>query len=432
MKRTSLISTAMIFSFSLAFFTPLAAQGEDEQEIPEGRTYPVNLSLYYPVSINQSKHDRVNLNLGLIYTHVGYVEGIDLTLFASAINHELRGFQLCGLVAVVGESGQGGQISGLMSVSGDEFTGIQVGGLMNVVGERGDVLQVSGLFNVVGDRGRVGQVSGLFNVTGEGFQGFQVSGGFNVGGGSSKGLQAVGLFNVVGEDFLGLQASGLFNVVGDRFEGVQAAGLFNVAGGESRGLQVGTFNIAPDQRGAQIGVANVAEENRGVQIGLVNYCKEDNLGVPIGAVNIARNGRIKGIAWGGNGVALSGGVKFEVGRTYSIVSLGAYNLEDDISESLTYGLHYGLMFPLKRMNLHTDLGYRYRDNTPLFRHKPSTPDQHIWEGRLWLGIPVSDHINLLLGSGFGHSFSKGRESDSGNTYPLFFAGLEWGRASSSH
>jgi hypothetical protein len=269
-------------------------------------------------------------------------------------------------------------------------------------------------------------------VTGEGFHGFQVSGGFNVGGGSSKGLQAVGLFNVVGEDFLGLQTSGLFNVVGERFEGVQAAGLFNVAGGESRGLQVGTFNVAPDQRGAQIGVANVAEENRGVQIGLVNYCKEDNLGVAIGAVNIARNGRITGIAWGGNGVAASGGVKFAIGRTYSIVSLGAFNLEDDISESLTYGLHYGLTFPLKRMSLNTDLGYRYRDNTPLFRHKAGTPDQHIWEGRLWLGIPVSDRINLVVGSGFGHSFSKGTEFDSGNTYPLLFAGLEWGRASSSY
>ena len=142
--------------------------------------------------------------------------------------------------------------------------------------------------------------------------------------------------------------------------------------------------------------------------------------------------REKGIAWGGNGVALSGGVKFEIGRYYSIVSLGAYNVEDEISESLTYGIHYGLTFPLKRMSLNTDLGYRYRDNTPFFRNPEDGPDQHIWEGRLWLGIPVSSRINLVVGSGFGHSFSKGTEFDSGNTYPLVFAGLEWGRASSDY
>lgn len=416
----------------LGLYAPLAAQDEDETVVQEGKTYPVNLSIYYPFSLNKSKDDRVNLNLGLIYSHVGYVDGLDLTLFASAISHELRGFQLCGLVAVVGDSGQGAQISGLISVSGENFKGLQVGGLMNVVGEGGDVAQVSSLFNVVGGRGSVGQVSGLFNVVGDGFKGFQISGGFNVGGGSSKGFQAVGLFNVVGEDFLGLQVSGLFNVVGERFEGVQVSGLFNVAGEDMRGLQIGTFNVAPQQRGAQIGVANVAEENRGVQIGLVNYCKEDNLGVPIGAVNIARNGRIKGIAWGGNGVALSGGVKFEIGRYYSIVSLGAYNLEDDITESLAYGIHYGLTFPLKRLSLNTDLGYRYRDNTPFFRNPEDGPDQHIWEGRLWLGIPVSDRINLVVGSGFGHSFNKGTEFDSGNTYPLLFAGLEWGRASATY
>ena len=427
MHKNTILSTAVVLSVCMAIFTPLTAQDEERGEVKEGKTYPVNLSLYYPVSINQSKHDRVNLNLGLLYTQVGYVEGIDLTLLASAINHELKGFQLCGLIAVVGDSGQGGQISGLISVSGDSFTGLQVGGLMNVVGERGSVAQVSGLFNVVGDRGSVGQVSGLFNVVGEEFEGFQICGGFNVAGASGKGLQAVGLFNVVGEEFLGLQAAGLFNVAGERFEGVQVSGMLNVTGEDMLGLQIGTFNVAPHQRGAQIGVANVAEENRGVQIGLVNYCKEDNLGVPIGAVNIARNGRIKGIAWGGNGVALSGGVKFEIGRYYSIVSLGALNVEDNIGESLAYGLHYGLRFPLRRFSLNTDLGYRYRDNTPFFRNPEDELDQHIWEGRLWLGIPISGHLNLVVGSGLGHSFSRGSGFGSGNTYPLLLAGLEWGQ-----
>jgi hypothetical protein len=441
MKKTwfALLVVLMMVALSLPV---LAQESEEDEEVSEvGKKYVVNLSLYYPVSINKSKHDEVNINLGLVYSHVGYVNGFDLALFGSAIEHRLNGFQLCGLAGVVGESGSGIQIAGLATVAGESFTGLQASLLANVVGETGQVLQVSGLANVVGNRGTVGQLCGLANVAGEGFTGVQVAGGFNVGGGPSSGLQVVGLFNVVGETFEGVQVGGLFNVVGERFSGIQAVGLFNVAGDrctggqlallfnvvgdELRGLQVGSFNVAVHQRGLQVGVGNVSENNHGVQIGLVNYCKEDNNGVPIGAVNIARNGRIKGIAWGGNGVAVTGGVKFEVGRYYSIVSLGFYNVEDRISESLSYGMHYGLMFPVGKLNLSPDVGYRYRDNTPLFKNPKDQPDQHILEFRLSLRASLSERIALFAGSGIGHSFNAGANIDTGNTYPLLFAGLEF-------
>ncbi len=441
MRKTwfALLVVLMMFAMNLP---TLAQESEEDEEAPEvGKKYVVNLSLYYPISINQSKHDEVNINLGLVYSHVGYVNGFDLALLGSAIEHRLNGFQLCGLAGVVGESGSGIQIAGLATVAGESFTGLQASLLANVVGETGQVLQVSGLANVVGKGGTVGQLCGLANVAGEGFTGVQVAGGFNVGGGPSSGLQVVGLFNVVGETFEGIQVGGLFNVVGERFSGIQAVGLFNVAGDrctggqlallfnvvgdELRGLQVGSFNIAVHQKGLQVGVGNVSENNHGVQIGLVNYCKEDNNGVPIGAVNIARNGRIKGIAWGGNGVAVTGGVKFEVGRYYSIVSLGLYNVEDKISESLSYGMHYGLMFPVGKLSLSPDIGYRYRDNTPLFRNPKDQPDQHMLEFRLSLRAPLSERIALFMGSGLGHSFNAGANIDTGNTYPLLFAGLEF-------
>ncbi len=393
MRKKPFALVLVLFILGMSF--PLLAQeSEEDEEIREtGKKYVVNLSLYYPISINQSKHDQVNINLGLVYSHVGYVNGFDLALLGSAIEHRLNGFQLCGLAGVVGGSGSGIQIAGLATVAGESFTG----------------LQASLLANVVGETGTVGQVCALFNVVGEGFTGVQIAGGFNVSGGSSTGLQAVGLFNVVGETF----------------EGAQIAGLFNVVGEELRGLQVGSFNVAVHQKGLQVGVGNVSEDNDGVQIGLVNYCKEDNNGVPIGAVNIARNGRIKGIAWGGNGVAVTGGVKFEVGRYYSIVSMGLYNVEDKISESLSYGIHYGLMFPVAKLSLNPDVGYRYRDNTPLFSNPKDRPDQHILEFRLSLRAPLSERMALFVGSGLGHSFDAGANIDTGNTYPLLFAGLEF-------
>ena len=48
-----------------------AAPQENERDWEEGRHYFINLSLYYPISINRSKHDSANINLSLIYGHVG-------------------------------------------------------------------------------------------------------------------------------------------------------------------------------------------------------------------------------------------------------------------------------------------------------------------------------------------------------------------------
>jgi len=398
---------------------------QEEQEREAAKDYFLNLSLYYPVSINKTRYDKVNLNLALLYSRVGYVNGLDLALGASAITERLNGLQICGLMGVAGESGSGAQFAGLMTVAGESFTGIQGSFLMNVAGTSFQGIQVTGLMNVIGDRGSGFQGAGLFNVAGEYYKGIQLSGLFNVVGEDNSGLQGVGLFNVTGGKMTGGQFAGLFNVAGEGLDGFQASIFFNVAADELKGLQVGSANFAEESRGLQVGIANAAGTSKGVQIGLVNYTKEDNDGVPIGAVNLARNGRIKGIGWGGNGVAVSGGAKFEVGRYYSIVSLGFGNLEHNITESFSYGVHYGLTFPSGKITLNPDIGYRYRDNKPLFKNPKDRPDQHILEGRFSLGFPVSERISLFAGGGIGHSFDAGKHIDTGNSYPLVFAGLEF-------
>lgn len=414
-----------LLSAFLAGGLPMIAQEDEEDKKAAGRSYPVNLSLYYPISINQTKYDRVNLNLTLIYSRVGYVKGLDLSLIASAITEDLEGLQICGLAGVAGEHGTGIQIAGLAAVAGESFQGLQVSGLASVAGERLQGAQFSGLFNVTGSRGGWFQASGLANVAGEDFSGAQVGGLFNVTGEHLEGFQIGGLFNVAGESCRGLQAVGLFNVAGEYCEGAQIAGLFNVAGEELRGFQVGTFNIAAHSKGLQLGVVNVGETSHGVQIGVVNYTKKANKGLPIGLVNLADNGRLKGVLWGGSNVVLSGGIKFEIGRIYSIVSVGAWNLDDKISGSLTYGWHYGLTIPTGKLTLRPDIGIRIRDNKSLFKAKENEPDQFILEGRVSMGVPLTERLALILGGGIAHAFDVDECIDCGKTTPLFFAGIEF-------
>jgi hypothetical protein len=404
-KRVAIV---LIIMFAFLIIQGQVFAQEDEEE-EEGKKYAVNLSLWYPVSINKTKHDTVNLNLTLLYGRVGYVYGLDLSLIGSAITHDLEGLQLCGLAGVVGETGKGIQISLLSNIAGERFTGLQATGLVNIVGDHISGIQAAGLLNIAGESGSGIQASGLFNITGENHSGIQASGGFNI----------------CGNNFTGLQAVGLFNIVGESLEGVQAAGLFNIAGDTLRGLQMAPFNIAANSAGAQIGIVNVAGNTTGLQLGLVNYTKEENTGIPIGPVNIARNGRIRGIAWGGSHVAVTGGAKFQIDRLFSLLTLGVGNLNDNISESLTYGFHYGMTFPAGRLTLNPDIGYRYRDNKSLFKHTEEEPNQHMLEARLILGIPLSEKLSLMLGAGLTRIFDCGKHIDTGETSPLFIAGLEF-------
>lgn len=381
---------------------------EDEED-RSGKHYVVNFSLYYPISLNQSEYDSVNFNLSLAYGKVGSVSGLDISAGGSVINGDLVGIQLCGLMGVVGDTGRGMQISGLINVAGDSFYGIQGSGLINIVGDDFKGIQSTGLISVAGQDGFGLQMSGLASVAGETFNGIQTS----------------GIFSVTGEEFKGIQAAGIFSVAGESCFGLQASGVFNVTGNVLKGLQTAPFNVAAHSEGLQIGVVNVAGTSKGVQIGVVNYTQEENTGVPFGLVNLARNGRIRGILWGGNSVAATAGVKFAVNNLYSILSIGYGNLEDNIGESLTYGFHYGAMFPVGNLSLGADLGYRFRDNKRLFRHTELLPDQFMFEGRVLLDIPLSGGFSLVLGAGGSYVFDTGESMRNGKLKPQFIAGIEF-------
>lgn len=403
MKKTILALILMVPLLGIG----IPATAQEEVEETKENHYFLNLSLFYPVSLNKTKDDSTNINLSLIYSRVGYVSGVDISLLASAVSHRLRGVQICGLAGVVGSNGTGLQSSGLFNVAGDSFSGFQGSGLMNVVGKDFTGWQTTGLMNIVGSEGTGFQAAGLANITGKSYSGIQIAGGFNIMGQRGEGFQLGGLFNVVGERFSGFQMGGLFNVVGEVFQG----------------LQLGTANVAAESKGIQIGVANVGGISKGVQIGLVNYTKEENTGVPFGLVNLAKNGRVRAVIWGGNQVAATAGMKFTVGRLYSIISVGGANLDDNISESLTSGFHYGISFPVGRMDLYTDLGFCFRDNQPLFKDSPLERDQFILEARLILGIPFSDEFSLLLGSGVSRRWDT-REAFTGKDSLLILAGIE--------
>ncbi|NQT79114.1 MAG: hypothetical protein HQ555_01815 [Candidatus Aminicenantes bacterium] len=413
---------------------------EEPDSDSRSRHHYVNFSLFYPVSINQSKSDSVNFNLSLLYGHVGYVRGLDLAGLASAVEEELKGVQIAGLIGVSGEDVIGAQIAGVFSVAGERLSGFQISGGISVCGEILHGFQASGLISVTGNEFRGIQTTGGINVTGEYFQGLQTSGLINVTGSQFYGIQATGGINVVGETFRGLQVSGLINVAGESFKGIQATGAFNITGGTFKGLQVaggfnivgdqlsglqvGTFNVTSYSTGAQIGIFNAAGEMNGFQLGLVNHSQETP-GVPVGLVNISKfDGRIKWISWANNISGINSGVKFTVRNLYSIVALGGINIYKDITQSLTYAGFYGISVPLGRFYLNTDIGYMYMDNKNIFRSRSGEIDQQVIMVRGFLNWELSNKLSLFAGSGLSYISDSRFLARSGEYRPLFFAGLE--------
>ena len=402
-------------------FSLLAEEPDSE---PRSRHHLVNFSLFYPVSINQSKSDSVNFNLSLFYGHVGYVRGLDLAGLASAVEEELKGVQLAGLIGVSGEDVIGAQIAGVFSVAGERLSGFQISGGISVCGEILHGFQASGLISVTGNEFRGIQTTGGINVVGETFRGLQVSGLINVAGESFRGIQATGAFNITGEDNIGLQTTGAFNITGGTFKGLQVAGGFNIVGDQLSGLQVGTFNVTSYSTGAQIGIFNAAGEMNGFQLGLFNYSQETP-GVPVGLVNISKfDGRIKWISWANNISGINSGVKFTVRNLYSIVALGGINIYKDITQSLTYAGFYGISVPLGRFYLNTDIGYMYMDNKNIFRSRKGEIDQHVFMLRGFLNWELSNKLSLFVGSGLSYISDSHFLARSGEYRPLFFAGLE--------
>jgi hypothetical protein len=408
MKTAAIIAILSLTLLSVSSLL-LSAQEEEQQPSFTPRHYPVNLSLWYPISINRTQHDSANLNFTLLYGRMGSVKGLDLAIGASALTNGLNGLQITGVAGVSGDSTLGVQVSGLVSVTGNNLKGAQVSGLINVTGETGKAFQIAGGMNITGNYLQGLQASGLFNIVGEELQGFQATGGFNIVGNNGVGFQAAGLFNVVGENFKGLQASGLFNIVGDNLTGAQ----------------IGTFNVAPYfSNAAQIGIINVSAEMRGFQLGLVNWNGETH-GLPVGLVNVSkRDGRIRWINWSSNLSALNSGVKFEVGKIYSIVVLGYWNFQKDKGSALSYAGYYGITVYQEEISIGVDVGYMYMDNKKIFKSNPDAPNQHILMGRAHVSYGISSRVSLIGGLGLSYIADQHQSFGDGKFRPLLFIGFE--------
>jgi hypothetical protein len=467
---------------SLTNFKPVPASRAASRGTGEMENHPdVPLGFQVVPGIGTQKADN-NVLLGFPLAS-GYDMNTAGFALAGLLNEgSVRGLQVSGLFNTAGDSG-GLQLAGLFNASGTTIQGIQASGLFNIAGmdvlgadiagieifgaqitSLGNIagagvrgLQTSGIFNIAGGDVTGFQAASIFNTAAEDVLGAQVSGIFNIAGGDVTGFQAAGIFGYSGGTFQGAQVSGIASYTGGDFQGL-SAGMFTYAGGNFRGVQTGLVNIAGgDMRGLQAGLYN--QGGGGVQIGLVNVSDKESV-IPIGIVNIVKNGIFNPVLWYDNMNFINAGLKTGSKYVYTLLSAGTqqvslggnqavFGADKDRNDTiLVYRVGLGLEIPLGPVFLDFDIltGNIFNDNLSSEKRALSDAEDsfdaratQILQARLSLGFKVFDHLSAFVGVSYDYlrpnsttspdpSRSRGPRfnwSDSGNIHRMgVFGGIQ--------
>ncbi len=233
-----------------------------------------------------------------------------------ALEGELDGLGMSGLVDVSLGDTNGVQLAGLASIGG-QLSGAQLAGLVSVAGGDANGAQLSGVTSVAGRLGGV-QLSGLVSVAAR----------------DAGGAQLSGLVSATPGRLSGLQLSGVASVAG-AVDGLQVSGVASVSAGSMSGAQLGLVNVAGAVEGAQLGLVNVAGRVRGVQIGLFNVAEKAD--AAIGLFSLQTHGRTH-LRVGGDTNGLLGVSLVHGGVTHSILSAAVMPFDGRPTFALGVGL----------------------------------------------------------------------------------------------
>ncbi|MDR2588166.1 MAG: caspase family protein, partial [Spirochaetales bacterium] len=310
--------------------------------------------------------------------------------------------------------------------------GISGLGLIHDGGVRGG-FQISGIFNIVSGGIKGAQYAGIFNTTGGDLSGVQYAGIFNTAS-SLKGMQGAGAFNSVRGSVYGFQGAGFFNHAGESLCGFQGAVFGNYAGAEVQGMQAGLVNYtaagfsgfqaglvnysARAFAGVQAGLVNIGGEGpgQGVQLGLVNI-SDDEKTIPIGAVNIIKNGITAPLLWTDSMKFINVGLKSGSRHFYTLLGSGArYSTglrgvvsdpPDDEESLLSWRAGVGFEISFGRFFVNLDLlgGMIFDDHFSENRLAASDAENifeasatQFHQARLTLGFNVFRHLGVFAGA----------------------------------
>jgi len=331
---------------------------EPESDSKFGRDEPLalNLSLYHPLQIvRHSERHTFNAELGLLYSRIGGLEGVGITVGHLRIDGHAEGVGLAGLWTRIDGPADGAFASGIFGQARGRLRGAEGAGILML--RDGDV----------------------------------------------DGAQGAGIL-ATSNRVRGVQLAGIASWADGPIRGVQGAGIVARARGDIEGVQGSLVNIGGDVDGAQLGLVNVGGHVRGTQIGVVNVADRVD-GLPLGIVNVVKQGRTQAVAFADTQIPVTAGVKYLNGPVYTLVGAG-YDGKDGAAWAFALGAHIAAT---RALFVEIDALYRYRSD---FKDTDGDPDRHLSAGRVLLGLDHLGPVGLFAGGGLGHAVdADGKNSE---------------------
>lgn len=344
---------------------------------PQGKELPFNLSLVYPLSINQSLEDNVNFNLGIIGSEFNNLNGFGINSIYSILEGNVNGLQ----------------VNGFYSETRKQLKGIQLTAGVNSIADGGH-----------------GIILGIGNLIFNDFKGIQSALISNLCFENSSGVQLAGLYNLTAKDINLAQLSLAGNITGNEMKGLQFALLFNLAGGLNKGLQTSAFNMTFRQHGVQIGFANVSEFNKGLQLGIINLVNKKQDGLSLGLFYAGSKTRVQLLLSGGNFAYGTLGVRFKTNNIYTMFDLGTPISFSTTEKSVMFTYRVGYSFDFNFLNLNADAGFSHMSSESEQTQGKPSKNQFAFSFRLGIEKQILKKLGIFVNGGVSRvydSYSKG-------------------------
>jgi hypothetical protein len=163
--------------------------------------------------------------------------------------------------------------------------------------------------------------------------------------GGVNGAEIGSIFNYNRGNVSGFQLAGVSNICTDSTSGLLISGVMNYSKGNSEGFQLSAINYTANKfKGLQLGVMNYANKVKGVQLGVVNILGDEEEVIPVGLINIVKNGYYGFELNGGEVLYSSLKYKMGVDKFYTVYNTGYSSFNNHPVYS--FGLGFGGNIPL--------------------------------------------------------------------------------------
>jgi len=177
-------------------------------------------------------------------------------------------------------------------------------------------------------------------------------------------------------------------------------------------MQIATVNNATaDYTGVQIGCVNYAHRLDGVQIGVVNIVDDGENAIPIGLINVVRNGHYELEVLYGDALYTNVNYKMGVEHFYTIFKLGFSSYENNPVYST--GIGFGTIVTLaEKHKVSIDLSA----NQIIYNHEwKEDGNNFLTKLDLNYKLGLGEHVSLVAGPSFNFYVSEVRVDDSFGT-----------------